>query len=102
MPRFPRTSILGISYTCDQSSAHRFLHKRDDPCLFGDSQLLQREGHQPHSAFVKVRRVAEAKRRVPCFELLRALEEANDLAVSGICGHPHTKSSARVLRAGFR
>ncbi|PYP69839.1 MAG: hypothetical protein DMD41_16245, partial [Gemmatimonadetes bacterium] len=28
----------------DQSSAYRFHHKRADPCLFGGSQLLQREG----------------------------------------------------------
>ena len=27
-----------------QSSAHRFLHERADPCLAGGGQLLQREG----------------------------------------------------------
>ncbi len=43
-----------------QSSAHRFLHERADPCLFGGSQLLQREGDRPQGAFVEVRRVAEA------------------------------------------
>ena len=43
-----------------RSSAHRFLHERADPCLFGGSQLLQREGDRPHGAFVEVRRVAEA------------------------------------------
>ncbi len=31
----------------DQSSAHRFLHERRDPCLFGGGQLLQREGGRP-------------------------------------------------------
>ena len=71
-----------------RSSAHRFLHERADPCLFGGSQLLQRKSGRPHGAFVEVRRVAEAERRVPRFELLRALEEADDLAVLGIRGHP--------------
>src|SRR4029453_3560322 len=69
------------------ASAHRFLHERADPCLFGGSQLLQREGGGPQVAFVEVRRVAEAQRRVPRLELLRALEEADDLAVLGIRGH---------------
>ena len=45
---------------CDQPSAHRFLHERADPCLFGGSQLLQRKGGRPQGAFVEVRRVAEA------------------------------------------
>src|SRR6202171_5031953 len=71
-----------------QTSAHRFLHERADPCLFGGGQLSEREGARPHGAFVEVRRVAEAERRVPRVELLRALEEADDLAVPGIRGHP--------------
>jgi hypothetical protein len=62
-----------------QSSAHRFLHELGDPCLFGGGQLLQREGGRPHRAFVEVRRVAEAERRVPRVEFLRAREVANDL-----------------------
>src|SRR5713226_7483489 len=70
-----------------QSSAHRFLHERADPCLFGGSQLLQREGGRPQGAFVEVRLVHEAERRVPRLELLRALEEADDLAVLGIRVH---------------
>ena len=37
----------------------------------------------------------EAERRVPRLELLRALEEADDLAVLGIRGHPVPESSAR-------
>jgi hypothetical protein len=45
-----------------QSSAHRFLHERADPCLFGGSQLLQRKGGRPHVPFVEVRLVAEADR----------------------------------------
>src|SRR6266496_1131823 len=71
-----------------QSSAHRFLHERADPCLFGGGQLLQREGDRPQGAFVEVRRIVEAERRVPRLELLRALEEADDLVVFGIRGHP--------------
>src|SRR6266542_4995818 len=71
-----------------QSSAHRFLHERADPGLLGGGQLLQREGGWPHGAFVEVRLVAEAERRVPRLELLRALEEADDLAVLGIRRHP--------------
>src|SRR5438093_13637864 len=56
-----------------QSSAHRFLHEGADPCLFGGSQLLQREGDRPNGAFVEVRLVAEAERRIPRLELLFAL-----------------------------
>ena len=71
------------------SSAHRLLHERADPCLVGGGQLRQREGGRPHGAFVEVRLVAEAERRVPRLELLRALEEADDLAVPGIRGIPY-------------
>src|SRR5438874_9309088 len=83
------------------SSAHRFLHERADPCLFGGSQLRQREGGRPQGAFVEVRLVAEAERRVPRVELLRVLEEADDLAVLGIRGHPVPESRREVWRAGF-
>ncbi len=38
----------------DQSSAHRFLHQRDDLGLFGGGQLLQGEGDRPQGAFVEV------------------------------------------------
>src|SRR5437870_9851694 len=85
----------------DQSSAHRFLHERADPSLFRGSQLLQREGDGPHGTFVEVRLVAEAKRRVPGVELLRALEEADDLAVFGICGHSVPESRRESWRACF-
>src|SRR5438093_1327392 len=83
-----------------QSSAHRLLHERAAPCLFGGRQLLQREGDRPQGAFVEVRRVAEAERRVPRVELLRALEEADDLAVLGIRGHPVPESRREGWRAG--
>src|SRR3989440_9753088 len=84
-----------------QSSAHRFLHEPADPCLFGGGQLLQREGGRPHGAFVEVRLVAEAERGVPRFELVRALEEADDIAVLGIGGHPVPGSRREAGRGGL-
>src|SRR6267142_2157026 len=72
-----------------QSSANRFLHERAHSCFFGGGQLLQREGDRPQRAFVEVRLVAEAPRRVPRFELLRALEEADDIAVLPYAGIPY-------------
>ncbi len=59
--------------------AHRFLNERADHFLFGSGPFLEREGLGPHDALVGVRRVVEAERRVPRVELLRALEEADDL-----------------------
>ena len=80
---------LGWGQWRGQSSAHRFLHEGGDLCLFGSGQLLQREGGRPQGAFVEVGRVVEAECRIPGVELLRGLEEADDLAVLvGICGHP--------------
>jgi len=70
-------------------STLRFLHEGADPCLFGGGQLLQREGNRPHGLFIEIRRVIEAEPRVSRLELLRSLEEADDLAVLiGIRGHP--------------
>jgi hypothetical protein len=88
MPNGQKYEVWLKSCAQELGSAHRFLHELADPCLFGGSQLLQREGGRPHGTFVEVRLVAEAKRRVPRVELLRALEEADDLAVPGIRGHP--------------
>src|ERR1700674_2225881 len=84
-----------------ESSAHCFLHERADPCLVGGGQLLQREGGRPHVAFVKGRLVAEAERCVPRLELLRALEEADDVAVLGIRGHPVPEFRREPWCAGF-
>src|SRR5918996_6554694 len=53
--------------------AHCLLHERGDLLLFGGGQLLQREGGRPHLAFVEVRRVLEAERRVPRFVLIPTL-----------------------------
>src|SRR3989454_4377993 len=99
----PLPFITGSSLVKGTSSAHRFLHERADPCFGGGGQLLQREGGRPHGAFVEVRLVAEAERCVPGFELLRCLEEANNLAVLaglGICGHP-VPESRREGWSGF-
>src|SRR2546427_13033772 len=79
----------------------RFLHERADLCLCGGGQLLQREGDRPEGAFVEVRFVAEAERRVPRFELVRALEVADDLAVLGIRGHPVPGFRREGWRSGF-
>src|SRR5262249_57250191 len=95
------TSLSGKDSYLLSYSAHRFLHERADPYLFGGSQLLQREGDRPQGAFVEVRRVAEAERRVPRVELLRALEEADDLAALGIRGHPVPGFCREGWRAGF-
>src|SRR4051794_1392583 len=89
---------------CDwpgSASAHRLLHKRNDLLLFGGGQLLQCEGGRPHGPGVEVRLIAETERGVPRLELLRALEEADDLAVLGICGHPVPGSRGEVWRAGL-
>src|SRR5687768_13770107 len=86
----------------DQSSTHRFLHERADLCLFCGGQLLQREGGRPHGAFVEVRDVVEAERRVPRLELVRSLEEADDLAILvSICRHPVPGFRRQVWRTGF-
>src|SRR5258708_4341698 len=82
-------------------SANRFLHEIADTFLFSGSQLLQREGDRPQGAFVEVRAVVEAERRVPRLELVRGLEEADDLAVLGIRGHPVPELRREGWRAGF-
>ncbi len=43
----------------------------------------------------------EAERRVPRLELLRALEEADDLAVPGVRGHPVPEFWREDWRTGF-
>ncbi len=89
------------AWSAGAPSAHRFLHERADPCLVGGGQLFQREGDRPQGAFVEVRAVVEAERRVPRLELVRGLEEADDLAVLGICGHPVPELRREGWRAGF-
>src|SRR5262245_49266515 len=81
------------------SSFHRFLQEGGDLRLLGLGQLLQRERGRPHGALVEVRLVAEAERRVARLELLRALEEADDLAVLRVRGHPVPGLRLEVGRA---
>src|SRR5436853_672217 len=97
----PLLFITGSSFVKASSSAHRFFHERADLCFGGGGQLLQREGDRPHGAFVEVRLVAEAERRVPRLELVRALEEADDLVVLGVRGHAVPGSRREGWRAGL-
>src|SRR5436309_3257549 len=97
----PLLFITSSSFVKASSSAHRFLYERADPCFGGGGQLLQGEGDRPHGAFVEVRLVAEAERRVPRLELVRALEEADDSAVFGVRGHPVPGSRREGWCAGF-
>src|SRR5262249_18445153 len=57
-------------------------------------------GGRPHGALVEARLVAEPERRIPRLELLRALEEADDLAILGIGGHPIPGPRREIGRAG--
>ncbi len=86
---------------CDQPSAHRFLHEGGDPCLFGGGYFLQRKGDRPQDTIVEVRCIAKAERPIPRLELLRALEEADNLAIPGIGGHPIPGFRREGWRAGF-
>src|SRR6202022_2330012 len=52
-------------------------------------------------AFVEARRVVKAERRVSRLELLRALEEADDLAILGIRGHAVPEFRREDWRACF-
>src|SRR5205823_13653410 len=97
----PLLFITGSSFVKASSSANRFFHERADLCFGGGGQLLQRERDRPHGAFVEVRLVAEAERGVPRLELVRALEEADDLAVPGVRRHPVPGSRREGWRAGF-
>src|SRR5438309_668719 len=89
----PLLFITGSSFVKASSSAHRFFHERADPCFGG--------GGRPHGAFVEVRLVAESERGVPRLELVRALEEADDLVVLGVRGHSVPVSRREGWRAGF-
>src|SRR5260370_41788587 len=84
-----------------RSSAHRFLHERAYPCLVGGGQLRQSVGVRPHVAFVELRLVAESERGVPRLELLRGLEEADDLALFGVRGHAVPGFRRQPRHAGF-
>src|SRR5215471_9166324 len=101
LPAAAGTGRLGRVPWRARFSADRLFHERGDPCLGGGGQLRQREGDRPQGAVVEVRRVVEAERRIPGLELLRGLEEADDLAVLGVGGHPIPGSRREGRRAGF-
>ena len=82
-------------------SAHRFLHELADPLLVGGGQLRQGEGGRPHGALVEVRGSVEPEGRIPLLELRSGCEEADDLAVLCIRGHPVPGSRREVGRAGL-
>src|SRR5262245_35544773 len=69
-------------------SARRLLDERGDLPLVGGGQLRQRVGGRPHRALVEVRGLLEPERRVPRVELPGGLEEADDLPLPGVGGHP--------------
>src|SRR5947209_8678763 len=82
------SSSLGVVTVVSFISAHRSLHEFADLCLVGCGQLREREGDRPHRAVVELRAVIEAEHRVPLLELPRVAEEADDLALLRIRGHP--------------
>src|SRR5216117_3685531 len=95
------SSSFGVVTVVSFTSAHGSLHKRADLGLVGCGQLRQREGDRPHGAFVELRGVVEAEHRVPLLELPRVAEEADDLAVPRIGGHPVPRLR-RELRSALR
>src|SRR2546429_346158 len=97
----PLSFITGFSFVKASSSVHRFFLERADLCFGGGGQLFLGESDRPHGVFVEVRLVAEAERGVPRLELVRALEEADDLVVVGVRGHPVPGSRREGWRAGF-
>src|SRR5437870_3908010 len=95
------SSSFGVVTVVSFISAHRFLHERADLRLVGSGQLRQREGDRPHGAFVELRAVVEAEHRVPLLELPRVAEEADDLAVLGIGGHPVPRFRREIWSRGL-
>src|SRR4029078_9376777 len=81
--------------------ARRLLHERADGRVVRWSPVAQREGRWPHAAVIEARLVAEAEGGITGAELLRALEEADDLAVSGVGGHPVPGLRDEVGRPGL-
>src|SRR3989449_5649 len=95
------SSSFGVVTVVSFTSAHRSLHERADLGLVGCGQLRQREGDRPHGTFVELRGVVEAEHRVPLLELPRVAEEADDLAVLAVCGHPIPRFRREVRGAGL-
>src|SRR5438874_12748704 len=94
------SSSFGVVTVVGFISADRLLHERADLGLVGCGQLRQREGDRPHGAFVELRAVVEAEHRVPLLELPGVAEEADDLPVLGIGGHPVRRFRREVWGRG--
>src|SRR4029077_2378388 len=82
-------------------SVRRSLHELADLFLDGGSEPLQGEGGWPDVTVVEVCSVLETECRVSRLELLPALEEADNLAVLRIRGHPVPGFRRQGRRAGF-
>src|SRR6266705_115736 len=82
-------------------SARRSRDKLADLFLDGGAEPLQGKGGWPDVTVVEVCSVLETERRVSRLELLTALEEADNLAVLGIRGHPVPGIRRERRRAGF-
>src|SRR3989475_2300993 len=95
------SSSFGLVTVVVFISAHRLLHERADPGLVGCGQLRQPKGDRPHVAFAELRGVVEAEHRVPLLELPRVAEEADDLAVLRIGGHPVPRFRREVWGGGL-
>src|SRR5690348_2729888 len=84
----------------DTVSAHRALHEGGDLRLGRGIQRLHCERRRPHLAVVERGLVAEAERRVARLELLRVLEEAQDVAIVRVGGHPVPEARYKARRGG--
>jgi polyhydroxyalkanoate synthesis regulator phasin len=100
-----RTEVAVVGYpevirqaSGPRPSPHRLLQQRNDAGFFGSGQFLQCKRRRPHAAFVEVGLVAEAERRIPRLELLRGLEEADDLAVPRVRRHPIPRPRRQLRR----
>src|SRR5690606_25643170 len=82
-------------------SRRRLLHERGDALLDFGRELRQRVRRGPHRAVVEVGLVLEPQRGIARLELLRALEEAHDLAVLGVGGHAVPRTRRQFRRGGL-
>jgi hypothetical protein len=83
------------------SSTYRFLHKAGDFCLYSGDQVRHREGNWLHGALVEVCLVLKAECRISCLEFRCALEEAGNIPIPSIRGHPVSESGRESWCVGF-
>jgi hypothetical protein len=82
-------------------SVNGLLYQIDDQGLFLGSQCHDGKRTGPHVSLIDLRDVVEAEYRVPCFELFRGLEIADDLTVLRVCRYP-VPGFRPEFRDGFR